>query len=710
MIRTVQSITSLLFYLLFFLTPLILFPKTSELFEFNKMVLVYVLTVLILATWIIKMILAKKFIFKRTFLDVPLLVFLAVQTASTLFSIDPRTSIFGYYSRFHGGLLSTISYSILYWAYVSNINYKETKKGVYALLASASLVSIYGVLQHFGIDREIWIQDVQERVFSTLGQPNWLASWLTALLPLTWALSVNSKIKLRSYRFWLWPSLSTLFFMTILYTKSRSGLLGFITADVVFWTGILLLVKRGLLNKKFVTKIFLTINSIFIILILTSGTPWTVSIFQLSSSKTQIPKTPTSPQLETGGTESGEIRKIVWRGAIEIFKNNPILGTGPETFAHAYYKVRPVEHNLVSEWDFLYNKAHNEYLNFAATTGPLGFTSYLFLILFSLYQLIKTSKNPNIPTSPAGRQKFKKNKVQNLKSSFLSFNLLGDLEFLRIGILAGYISILVTNFFGFSVVPVALQFFLYPAIAITLSESRIKKERSENRNTTNTQKVSILIVLILASYFIVLVLRYWYADYLYAKAKGQNLQENYQSARANLEKSIKISSKEAFYWEELSKASSGIAISQSENDQIAETFSQKALEESNRAIQLSPHNLSLLVSRANLYIKLSFTNPIYLTEARNTLLTASSLAPTDAKILYNLALSYARLGEIEPAVETLKKAIELKANYRNARYALALLFSDAGKRREAISELNYILEFINPEDTQVLQKLLEISN
>src|SRR5260221_4531181 len=110
-----------LFCALFFLVPLIFYPKTSEVFEFNKIVGVYIFTTLIMATWIIKMIQQKKLIFKRTILDIPLLFFLGSELISTIISIDPRTSFFGYYSRFNGGLLSTICYSLLYCSFVSNL-------------------------------------------------------------------------------------------------------------------------------------------------------------------------------------------------------------------------------------------------------------------------------------------------------------------------------------------------------------------------------------------------------------------------------------------------------------------------------------------------------------------------------------------------------------------------------------------------------------
>jgi O-antigen ligase len=283
---------------------------------------------------------------------------------------------------------------------------KGALRTLYYLLVSTIIVSIYAVLERFGIDKNVWVQDVQNRVFSTLGQPNWLAAFLIALIPLTWANIIKKPF---TY------IMSTLFFISLLLTKSRSGLLGFIVADLVFW-GFQLYKSR----QKFV-KEFVIFNSIFLVLFLVIKTPFNSEVAPVSS----------GPALETGGTESGAIRKIVWKGAISIWKHYPILGTGPETFAYSYYNFRPVEHNLVSEWDFIYNKAHNEYLNLMATTGSLGIISYLFLIGTSVLLFIKNSK----------------------------FELL-----------AGYTGLLVSNFFGFSVVPTQLILFLFPAFALSLND------------------------------------------------------------------------------------------------------------------------------------------------------------------------------------------------------------------------------------------------
>src|SRR3989344_2668570 len=144
-----DNIVAVLFYILFFLTPLVLFPKTSEVFEFNKMVFVYAATIFIVFFWILKMILSRKIIFKRSPLDIPLILFLISNVISTIFSIDQRTSLLGYYSRFNGGLLSTVSYLMLYWAYVSNMDRVKTKTIFYTLLTSSFFVSAYAILQHF---------------------------------------------------------------------------------------------------------------------------------------------------------------------------------------------------------------------------------------------------------------------------------------------------------------------------------------------------------------------------------------------------------------------------------------------------------------------------------------------------------------------------------------------------------------------------------
>lgn len=668
-----RKIIFYLFAALLFFVPLILWPYTSEVFEFNKMVLVYALTSLILAVWIIRSIIERKFIFRRTILDTPLLIFLGSQFISTILSIDPTTSWLGYYSRFNGGLASIICYSLLYWAFVSNFGRKEALGLIKVSFGSAALVSIYGVLEHFGIDKSIWVQDVQSRVFSTLGQPNWLAAWLIALIPIAWALGLNSSIK--KLNFWIYFSLSILFFWTLIFTKSRSGLLGFGVAFLIFWVGYFW--SKWKEYKKYLAPAAVIALSLAAICLI-SGTEFTPSIKQfLTPATVAAPVTSGDTALETGGTESGTIRQIVWTGAIQIWLHYPVFGTGVETFAYSYYRYRPVAHNVTSEWDFIYNKAHNEFLNMAADSGTVGLLSYLAVIGFSILIFIKLLTNR-------------------------------ELSITGFALLAGYVSLSVTNFFGFSVVPTQLEFFLFPAIAISLANAL--EIKNKNEKVTAGQKVSIFITLLAAAYLLLVIGRYWYADTLYAKGKAYNTAGRPDMAIGYITRAINLEPGQSLYHNDLATSYVNIALAYYQNKDAtnAKKYSNLAISESDTAISLSPANVNFKRSRFGIFVTLSAIDPNYLINARDTLIDAITYAPTDAKLYYNLGLVYARTGQIDLALSTLKKTVELKADYRDARLAYAYLLIGKKDYSDARTQLEYILKYLSPNDSLTKQALESI--
>jgi len=145
--------------------------------------------------------------------------------------------------------------------------------------------------------------------------------------------------------------------------------------------------------------------------------------------------------------------------------------------------------------------------------------------------------------------------------------------------------------------------------------------------------------LLLTSYYFLLLLgRYWYADTLFAKDDV-----------SSLKKAIQLSPQEAVFHNKLAEVNLSVS-------------------ESNKAIEISPNNVNLLRSQAGIYLKLAISDPKYLGSAKTTLLRAITKAPTDAKLLYNLALVYVRTGEIDQATKLLKKVIEMKSNYKEAKY------------------------------------------
>jgi putative inorganic carbon (hco3(-)) transporter len=645
-----SKLISPLFIILFFTTPLIFFPHTSEIFELNKITFLYVITIAVSSLWASECIIQRKILFRRTILDIPLVLFLSSQLLSTIFSIDIHTSIWGYYSRFNGGLISLTCFSLLYWAFVTFMTKNDTKKIILSSLISATIVSIFGIFEHHGraitcllirnqFNVDCWQQDVSSRVFATFGQPNWLAAYLVSLLPISWAYIINSKLQFRKLSAHL--LISSILFLCLLFTKSRSGFLAYIITFGFFW----FLASIKTLNKK-VLKPFLMVTSISIILVAIYGTSWNQSLFFKPSSvfiNTQ------ESSLESGGTESGYIRSIVWQGALQIWLRHPILGTGPETFAYSYPKFRPISHNLTSEWNFVYNKAHNEYLNYAANTGTLGILSYLVLIFASIYQISKSKLNST-----------------------------------KLAILSGHISILITNFFGFSVVTTNLLLFLFPALAVTLSSQKTVNLKKYSPNTFT--KFSLLVIFMLTGYLITKTYVYWQADTLYA-----------QNTISSLEEAISINSKEPIYHEAL-------AILYVQSSFTDTNYVPKAISQIQTALDISPNNPKLIKSYINILSDLGDIDPNYLLEAHNQIQILSPLAPTDPSVPYIKALVFAKESHPQKAIENLESTIYLKPDYKKAREFLAFLYIHTNQNDLAKLQYEYILKNISPEDQQIQEK------
>ena len=622
-----------LFYALFFFVPLLLWPKTSEVFEFNKMLLVYVITILISAAWVVKWIEAKKITIRRTPLDLPIAIFLTSQILSTIFSIDTHTSLWGYYSRFHGGLISTIAYLLLYYALVTNFTRDKVSFAIYSIISSAALVALYGILEHFGIDKHLWVQDVASRVFSTIGQPNWLSAYLVALLPLPIFLAVEARDN--NHRL-LWALLALLFAITIIFTKSQSGLAatGLILAAVALY----------FVGRKFKFVYLFILPFILLATILKWDFVVKINPFGVPNLAALVKADGTN---RVGGSDSMIIRQVVWQGARKLGAKNPLFGTGLETFGYTYFTVRPALHNLLSEWEFLYNKAHNEYLNFLANTGFVGLAAYLLLIGWTLVWWAQIGGA------------------------------------ISRGLLFGYLSILITNYFGFSVVPVALFFFLFPALVFTLSKS---KEGYLSISFNTNPYLGFLILIPLTLYLLAIPYRQWRADIAYNTGRQYLSLPAYRQSLDELKKAVGLSPNEPLFLAQLAEGQAITAAAVAAQlaaqpatagadlvaagQKLLDELKTEALANSDKAVNLNPHHTNLYKSKAKVELYLAVIDPEYNRQAVDTLRKLAALSPTDAKIVYNLGLVSDQLGETKTAQEYYRLAVTLKPDYDAARTML----------------------------------------
>lgn len=716
--------------------PLFFLVKNEEVFEFNKMLATYTAVSIILVAWGCKTVFEKKLQFKKSPLDWYIVFFIFSQLISTALSIHPRTSIFGYYTRFHGGLLSTLSYFILYYATATFIQRKHLYAFLAFIFAGAFLATAYAFPEHFGhspscliltnqFDASCWIQDVQTRVFGTFGQPNWLAAYLILLIPLTSSMllmlgSDDSDEKKTSTVIWkvFIAILGLMMFATLIFTKSRSGMLGFLAS---FGISVLFFLFHSFTTAKRSSSSLLTQGLLALAIAaiaLIFGTAFTPTLSQLFAKPSTTP-TVDAPvanvdRLEAGGTDSGDIRRIVWKGAIDVWKRYPIYGSGVETFGYSYYRDRPMEHNNVSEWDFLYNKAHNELLNFLATTGAVGLTAYLLLHAALAWFLCKEAL-------------FNKDrKVQNLS----------------VGVLSGLIALHISNFFGFSTVMVTILMYVLPAVVISimtnddqtlqwslfsLKPAKVVDHSSKgpltaffsqympkfsHKNTQNdsvgaAQWLVVSIMIMIGIFLIFKILTIWLADHYYSQAKDSFKGNDYETAQEKMKLAIQLSPAEGLYYELLSKISAQYAIAALEQNQneFGTQLAQSALTASDISLMLNPVHLNFYKTRNQVMVTLAQAKPDLYDSAIETLHVAETLAPTDPKLVYYSALVEHAQGKDDQAIKDLQKTVDMKPNYDSARFLLAQLYEIKKQYPEAKVQYEYILEKIAPNNEQVKGRL-----
>lgn len=767
--RYLQKTIIWLFHFWLLVVPFVFTAINDELFEFNKMIFTYAITTIIGAVWISRMIITKKIIWKHSFLFWPIALYLLSHIFSTVLSIHPHTSVFGYYSRFHGGLLSTITYTVMFFAFISNINWKNIPHLIRTSLIATLGVCFYAIPEHFGVSpscilitgeatASCWVQDVQTRVFATFGQPNWLAAYLLMMIPLAWwYTAISWKEVVLKKNFWnitLGASVFFLSIITLLYTRSRSGFLG-----LAFELAFFILTLGGLhwhQHKKSLQQTPLKYLSALLALLLGAGliiallgspfSPSLAEIAQKASTGWQTEQTPADPNptplptsaptpasgtvLENGGTDSGNIRRIVWKGALHVWQRYPLFGSGLDTFAYSYYLDRPMEHNQVSEWDFLYNRAHNEFLNTLATTGTFGFLALMFLMSVFVFGMLKDIWKLTLSTDQ-----------QTVSPQHLLPALL------LLALIAGYGGLAISNFFGFSTVAVGALFFLYKAFWETLRRSWTHPEEIDPHSPSSSKQVAIELlkapkrnkktkyiptaktktsrsqavptkiswnesifgiigVGIVSLFLLGHIWNMWYNDHLLSLTKGYLSQGSGTLAYTTVQDLVRRAPLEPTYIDQQSNTLARLAAGTFEQDATtAGRLAEEAVAASNKAVKLNPVHLNYWKNRARVFIMLATLDQQYYIQALEALHRGRELAPTDVKLVYNIGLILDAINETASAHEAYQDTIAMKPDYEEARNSYGQFLERQGEYQRALEQYTYVIEHLNPTAPTALERI-----
>ena len=376
---------------IFLLSPIYFDTLIYQPFPTAWQVSFYTLLQITLFFWLIKIIFNfsefKNEFKKRVKYILPFFIFLIFVFISTLLSRSLSFSFWGSYERCFG-FLTWLHLFLFYCLLIFNLKTKDQlTKLIGVIFGTTFFICLYGVIQLFGFDFIKWEVNPSEsyRIFSSLGQPNFLASWLLLVLPLI------SLFFFYCFNFWRKEKKSILFpffaflmflfvFFVLIFTQSRGAWLGFLSQILILYFFLLWYFKK---RRLFCTSLIIVLGLGLILIGL--------NIYHFNSPINES-LSPIIGRLESlvylGGA-TGRLRLYFWQDGLELISKKPFFGYGPETQRFYYISYYRPEFAALEAINSYPDRAHNDIIDTLLTTGFFGLISYLLFIGSSFYFGIK---------------------------------------------------------------------------------------------------------------------------------------------------------------------------------------------------------------------------------------------------------------------------------------------------------------------------------
>ncbi len=362
-----------------FITPIIFawWSGSANMFELTKGVFFCVATEILAILFLLKIFLENKINFKLDFkLIAPLIFWVGAVFLSLIWAVDVKESFWGSFERQQGIWFILHLLAFFFILFFSIKNFRQIKRILLTFVFSTFIICLYGLIQFFGWDWWSWAETASgsNRIFSTLGQPNFFAHFLIITIPIS-IYSLFFIAKKNIYKFLIaLLILGEVFSLTA--SLSRAAWLGFIaqiTILIVIWA---LVFKNK--YKKVKIGLVLTLILIFI-----------SSFFFISNSDNALGNRLKS----TLNFESGSVKMRIfyWSSAWEEIKTMNIgelmFGYGPENTDNVFVKYYDKDWGIYEEVDSFPDRAHNVFFDLFFNYGLVGFflfACFWFLIFANL--------------------------------------------------------------------------------------------------------------------------------------------------------------------------------------------------------------------------------------------------------------------------------------------------------------------------------------
>lgn len=252
-------------------------------------------------------------------------------------------------------------------------NARRFRLFLYTTMAASLVVSGYAVSQALGYDFFTWetfaFEQNVRRVCSTMGNPDFLAGYLAAILPVTFSLVLTQRGR---SRLWL-GGLFVLQVLALILSYSRGGWIAVFVSFILFFSLLTYInwIREPVLFKP-VISLRTAIGSLAIVMAF--GFILTVTLWhEISAAVYRF--------TQLGEGHSVTTRTYFYQGAWDMWRARPFTGHGIGMFGIHFPDFRALKLSLqlpFFEWNL--DHAHNEFLEILSETGLIGLLLYLGVI------------------------------------------------------------------------------------------------------------------------------------------------------------------------------------------------------------------------------------------------------------------------------------------------------------------------------------------
>lgn len=358
--KQLNNLTTIIFLAVAALTPLIFATLTTDFYETPKLVFLLVAVSLLLLIKGVSWVMGGKVSITRTPVDVPLLLFLAVVLISTFISPLRYISLFGNLPRIHGSASTWVLYILFYFLITSHLRSTgQVKKLLQALLASGVVLSAVSILTYFGA--HLPIPAFQAANFTPTGSSFSTNSILVLLLPILLVATSGARRLVSSP---IAISIASLFALTLALT----GDFAVIVAGAVTY---LLTIYFGSRTES------LKLNSKTI----GAYIPLVVFVLVFLLGKISAPGNILYTRSQNFPRELELPLSTAWKVSASAFRDSPLFGTGPSTYLFDFTSYKPVEYNATNLWNIRFDSSFDELLQIFATSGFLGLMAFILFCI-----------------------------------------------------------------------------------------------------------------------------------------------------------------------------------------------------------------------------------------------------------------------------------------------------------------------------------------